>query len=360
MGKTRQNYLDTLGSTNALPGQKQTKYSNRKQGGFDDSSSGNEDVNWWDTPNTLASQADLVHNKRTTLAPKKTQHFDGDGTTVGNSVLGNSIVIEEKAPPFWTFGVMIITLIVFILEILQYSGFESMKNNPLFGPDESTLLQFGAKYGPAIFDGDWWRFVTATFVQPGLILLLISYFFLYYTKDVEVRYGFFRANLVFWISSLFGHILSALFVPQLISCGTTGAVAGYCMFLLCDIIATRKIRVKPMKEISFQITNIIILIIIGLTPYIDNFDHIGGLFTGLMLSFIILPNMTFGKCERICRGFIALLAFPIYSIIFMICLVLFYRSIAADESWCPVCQKINCVNISGWCPQIIENASQTV
>ncbi len=44
----------------------------------------------------------------------------------------------------------VVHVAVFGLEIYVNGGFQKMSENPLFGFKQSTLLEFGAKYGPYI------------------------------------------------------------------------------------------------------------------------------------------------------------------------------------------------------------------
>src|ERR1700730_6321811 len=40
--------------------------------------------------------------------------------------------------------------------------------------DGKTLVEFGAKYGPFMVQGEWWRLVTAGFLPGGLFHILIK------------------------------------------------------------------------------------------------------------------------------------------------------------------------------------------
>ena len=45
--------------------------------------------------------------------------------------------------------------------------------------DTRTLLLFGAKYGPAIAQGQWWRLITAGFLHGGLLHILMNMWVLF-------------------------------------------------------------------------------------------------------------------------------------------------------------------------------------
>ena len=269
------------------------------------------------------------------------------------------VSLEQKSPLIWTTGTLILYIIVFICEIVQEGGIASTSRNPLIGPSDDTMIIMGAKYGPPIIAGEWWRFITALFLHSGVIHLVLTVALKFCTTDVERDSGYWRAVVVYLASGGFGFILSCLFVPEMVSTGSTGAVFGYIGLLLCDLLSTwRGVEKRTCKLIKY-IVCIVITIIVGLTPYIDNFAHIGGFIMGFCAAIMLLPNMTFGLGETTCYGIISFLAFPVMSVIFCVCLVLIFRSIDPAVSWCQWCYAIDCVNISGWCPTLGEESQTT-
>jgi hypothetical protein len=147
-----------------------------------------------------------------------------------------------------------------------------------------------------------------------------------------------------------------LFVPELISCGTSGAIFGYLGVMLSDLIATWRSVTRPVLRLAGMVGIIALLIVLGLTPFVDNFMHIGGLIMGFLAALMLLPNLNFGKCEGRVHTILALIAFPLMSVVFMLCLVIFFRRVDTDTSWCSWCMKATCVDISGWCAPYLKNA----
>lgn len=43
---------------------------------------------------------------------------------------------------------------------------------------------------------------------------------------------------------------------------------------------------------------VVVNLVVGLLPFVDNFAHIGGFVTGFLLGFILLPRPQFGWLER--------------------------------------------------------------
>ena len=48
-----------------------------------------------------------------------------------------------------------------------------------FDFDGRTLVDFGAKYGPFLMQGEWWRLVTAGFVHGGILHILMNMWVLF-------------------------------------------------------------------------------------------------------------------------------------------------------------------------------------
>ena len=366
-----------------MSGKKKTGKKRKNIKAFNDDSDMGKGVNWWDT-NSLNSghfSTDVKYESPEKLASKKKTTKE-KGTKGGKSNMAKSsskarmdivkewqddervkpaekseeksedvplINLERKSPPIWTFGSLVAFLIVLACEVVQNSGFASMAKNPMFGPTEEVMVLMGAKEGRKMLAGEWWRFITAMFVHSGLIHFVIVVIFTIFIRTVEIETGFWRAFFVYLISSVFGYILSALLIPEMVSCGATGGIFGCLGLRLVDVISSWRADKHSGRNLGIIILCIIIGIIIGLTPFLDNFLNLGGFVMGILFALMLVPNLTFGKCERLCHGLISFVAFPVMSIIFCICFVLFYRRIDGS-TWCTWCNKITCVNINNWCP----------
>src|SRR5689334_7973632 len=71
----------------------------------------------------------------------------------------------------------------------------SMKsgNGSAMSIDVRTLVYFGAKFGPFIAAGEWWRLVTAGFLHGGLVHILMNSWVLFdLGAAVEEIYGAYR------------------------------------------------------------------------------------------------------------------------------------------------------------------------
>jgi membrane associated rhomboid family serine protease len=296
---------------------------------------------WWNEDSGSEKKKPIKKAKK-----QETSASSSSSVTSYNIPLVN---MEAPSPLIFMVGLSVIMTITMIAEAVQMGGFAPMKDNPMYGPDLSTMLQMGAKYGPLIIEGEAWRLFSAALLQNGLIYYLLSMGFLFFCRNIERDGGFWRASLVFIVSASYGNILSCVFVPELISCGTTGAVFGYIGMMVSDLIAKWRSVNAPKIQLALLLGVIVVVIILGLTPFIDNFMHIGGLIMGFLAAVMLMPALNFGKCEGRVHSIMALVSFPVMSLVYMISLVVFFRRVDTDTSWCGWCMKATCVNISGWC-----------
>jgi membrane associated rhomboid family serine protease len=259
------------------------------------------------------------------------------------------INLEAKSPLIWTIGSFLIAVIVTACEYIQAGAFVSLQENPMYGPGDETMLQMGGKYGPLIAAGEWWRFGTAVYLQNGLISLALTGLALYFCRIVERDSGFQRASLLFILSGWYGYSLSALVMPQILTCGMTGAVFGYLGLMFSDLLSSCRSAKRNLLQLLLQCILTVVLTLAGLTPYVDQWAHIGGGVIGFLFALMLLPNMNFGKCERICHGAISFLAFPILAAIFMLTMTIFFRKVDVARNWCPGCSKINAICLYKWC-----------
>lgn len=264
--------------------------------------------------------------------------------------------LEAKSPQIWSFGTIIVYLGVLACVFIQYGSMPDISQNMMYGPDQNTLILMGAKQASVILQGSWWRFLVAHFLHSGVIHVVIIIIFAVFTASVERDTGFWRAFFVFMVSGCYGLILSCLLVPEMITCGASGCIFGFIGLMLADLFSGWRANPHKGRDLGITIALIVVSILLGLTPFIDNFLNIGGFIMGILFALMLLPNLTFGKCERICHGLIAFLAFPAMTFIFCVCLVTFYRSIEGTQ-WCSFCATINCINIRNWCGNYSSSAS---
>ena len=157
----------------------------------------------------------------------------------------------------------------------------------LWHSPNAVQLTWGAGFGPATKDGEWWRLGTAVFLHFGLVHLAINMWALWDGgRLVERLYGSLRFAVVYFASGLTGNLLSLIVQgDQAVAGGASGAVFGvYGALLVCLWRERRQVHPVEFRWL-FGGAAIFSAATIGfglLIPGIDNAAHIGGLLSGAL------------------------------------------------------------------------------
>lgn len=182
--------------------------------------------------------------------------------------------------PLFTYALLIINLLIFFY-IEMNGGSTSIE----------TLIQYGAKYNPAIImDGEWWRLISSIFIHIGFLHLAMNMLAIYYLGNaVEKIYGNSRFLIIYFISGLGGSLASFALTTN-ISAGASGAIFGlFGAFLYFGLVHKRLFFQTMGPSILFILA---INLVLGLTvEQIDMAAHIGGLIAGFLAASVVgLPK----------------------------------------------------------------------
>jgi rhomboid protease GluP len=183
--------------------------------------------------------------------------------------------IFTNGKPFFTYFFMIIQVAVFLLLELQGGS-----------TNTSTLIKFGAKFNPYIYDGEWWRFITPIFLHIGFLHLAMNTLALYFLGPaVERIFGNLRFLFIYLFAGISGVIASFIFSPN-ISAGASGAIFGCFGALLYFALIYPKLFFRTMGP--SVITVLVFNLIFGFTvSIVDNAGHLGGLAGGFLAAGIL-------------------------------------------------------------------------
>jgi len=174
-----------------------------------------------------------------------------------------------------------VNVLVFAVMVLRGAGFWHSTNDIQFA--------WGASFGPAIKDGEWYRLFAAMFLHFGLVHLAINMLALWEGgRLVERLYGSLRFAIVYIASGLAGNLLSLVIRgDHAVSGGASGAIFGLYGALLVILWRERR-QLHPVDfrwifggALAFSVVTIVLgLLIQG----IDNAAHIGGLTAGVLMG----------------------------------------------------------------------------
>lgn len=200
------------------------------------------------------------------------------------------------------FNTMVILLVNFGLYLA--SGLYSAKSGQggFWDLDGRTLVAFGAKFGPYIAAGQWWRLVTAGFLHGGLLHILMNSWVLFdLGAEVEQIYGPSRMWVIYLLSSIFGFYASDLWNPMSPS---VGASAGLCGLIGAMIALGVKHTGPAASAIRAQYIRWAIYLMIWslVVRGVDMAAHVGGMAAGFGIGYVAgIPRLEGAPAEGLWR-----------------------------------------------------------
>jgi rhomboid protease GluP len=152
-----------------------------------------------------------------------------------------------------------------------------------------------------ILNGEYYRLITGAFMHANIFHLLFNCYALYIIgSQLESFLGKFKYTIVYFFSALSGSLMSILFTSGY-SVGASGAIFGLMGSLL---YFGYHYRIYLGTVIRSQIIPLIVInLLIGLMPGIDNWAHIGGLIGGTIITIALGIKYKSTRFEMI-NGFI--------------------------------------------------------
>ena len=148
-------------------------------------------------------------------------------------------------------------------------------------------LAWGASFGPATKDGQWYRLATAMFLHFGLFHLAMNMWALWDVgRFVERLYGTWRFITLYFASGVVGNLLSLIAQgDKAVSGGASGAIFGlYGALLVCLWRERRQIHPVEFRWLfGGAAVFAIVMIVLGFQiDGIDNAAHLGGFVAGAL------------------------------------------------------------------------------
>lgn len=197
-------------------------------------------------------------------------------------------------------------VLVFIAMLWHGAGLEHTSNG--------LQLAWGANFGPATKDGEWWRLGSAMFLHFGVFHLGMNALSLWDGgRLVERMYGPARFLVLYFVSGLLGNLLS-LYAQgeQAVSGGASGAIFGVYGALLSYLWLERhELHRHEFKHLFWGAALFCALaIFLGLQIRgIDNYAHLGGLAGGILAGLVLTPRPERHLARALAGGMLALACF---------------------------------------------------
>ena len=184
-----------------------------------------------------------------------------------------------------------ITPIIIDLNIVVFL-IMAIKGVDVFAPDSDSLILWGANFRPLTLDGQWWRLFTSIFLHIGIFHLLMNTIaLLYIGLLLEPRLGKTRLISSYVLTGIVASATSLWWHDLTISAGASGAIFGlYGVFLA--LLTTNLIEKHLRSALLISIASFVgYNLILGLQGNIDNAAHIGGLLSGIVIGYSMVPSL---------------------------------------------------------------------
>jgi membrane associated rhomboid family serine protease len=277
---------------------------------------------------------------------------------------------KGRQRPYLTY-LLILSHIAMMIYSFQINNWkmETMDVNPLAGPSSESLLKLGGLNTREMLEtGSWYRLLTATFLHAGIIHLVMNAAVLAVLgRAIELNHGIIATFFLFFVPAVGGNIASALLQPGTTLVGSSGGIFGLIGAFVADSMLNWKLIFLVFKDrpgmssfgmkircIFFLCLDLIVQSLIGFTPYVDNFAHLGGLLYGFLIGFMImerLPLSFFGKGKGCCHQFRILSCHFFAAVLATFLLLLSSIWLSQSDgvtSPCPKCRYISCAPFPFW------------
>ena len=184
--------------------------------------------------------------------------------------------------PYVSYSLLIITVLAYGLQVLTEIIF-----------DIDMMAAVGMKVNSAIMEGQLWRLVTPIFLHGSLLHIGFNMYALHILgPQLERFFGHWEFFLLYMVSG-FGGVVFSFILTENPSLGASTAIFG--LLGAQGVFAYNNQRVfglQARKALRSIVNIAVINFIIGLSPGIDNWAHMGGLIGGLVITYYGGPVFT--------------------------------------------------------------------
>jgi len=183
--------------------------------------------------------------------------------------------------PVVTYVLLGLTVFVFALQYLS----QSLSANHYDWP-----YMLGAKVNELILAGQVWRLITPILLHASILHIGFNMYALFVIgPQLERFYGHWRFLLLYLIAGFTGNVLSFVLSPNP-SLGASTSVFGLVAAEAVFIYRNRKLFGDKARGMLVNLGVVIVInLLLGLQPGIDNWGHLGGLAGGLIFAWVAGP-----------------------------------------------------------------------
>ena len=152
---------------------------------------------------------------------------------------------------------------------------------------------FGMKINSLILAGQWWRFITPVLLHASLLHIGFNMYALYILgPELERHFGHIPFLILYLLGGFAGVVLSFLLTASP-SLGASTAIFGLLGAQGVFVYRNQKLFGRRAQAMLRSILNIAVInLLIGFSPGIDNWGHVGGLLGGSLFAWLAAPLYT--------------------------------------------------------------------
>jgi rhomboid protease GluP len=188
--------------------------------------------------------------------------------------------------PYVTYSIVGLTVLVYVLQLAS---------TQLFGYANTAaqldwLEAYGARINDLIRAGELWRLLTPVLLHASVPHILFNMYALWvFGIGLERNFGHWRFLLLYVLGGFAGNVLSFL-LSSGYSVGASTAIFGLVGAEAIFLYQNRKLFGNQFgRAISNVLFVVAVNLLLGLTPGIDNWGHVGGLIGGLIFAWFAGP-----------------------------------------------------------------------
>jgi rhomboid protease GluP len=155
-----------------------------------------------------------------------------------------------------------------------------------------NLISWGALFPPLIqLQGEWYRLLTSMLLHGSLVHLLLNMYALYFIGGfMERLLGTYKYLMFYVIAGLTASLLVYfLGNPMTVTIGASGAIFGLMGGLLA-LTFLKPLLLPPATTNNIRFIALINIIFTFTIPNISIYGHLGGLLSGILLTFILFKK----------------------------------------------------------------------
>lgn len=195
-------------------------------------------------------------------------------------------MVQVKLPgtvktPGVTYAIIGVTVFVYILQLISQT---------LYGQNVDLPFALGGKINPLIQQGQVWRLITPLLLHGSILHIGFNMYALFSIgPSLERAYGHGRYLLLYLLGGFAGNTLSFLLSPAA-SIGASTAIFGLVIAEVVFIYRNRQMFGGRARNMLLNLGLIIVVnLVLGLSPGIDNYGHLGGLLGGALFAWTAGP-----------------------------------------------------------------------